>query len=93
LENQYESYLARKAAMSKKTSKKKKSIVKIQRIQPEALDALQDIISQPALQVPYDIFREHLYSATDLYRGYHIGKVDTFKDDAKFTDFEEVHNE
>ena len=80
LENQYESYLARKAAMSKKTSKKKKSIVKIQRLQPEALDALQDIISQPALQVPYDIFREHLYSATDLYRGYHIGKVDTLKD-------------
>ena len=80
LENQYESYLARKAAMSQKTSKKKKNIVKIQRIQPEALEALKEIIEQPALQMPYDIFREHLYSATDLYRGYHMGKIETFKD-------------
>ena len=53
LENQYESYLARKAAMSQKTSKKKKNIVKIQRIQPEALEALKEIIEQPALQMPY----------------------------------------
>ena len=78
LENQYESYLARKAAMG--THKKKKNIVRIQRLQPEPLEALEEIISQPTLQVPYELFREHLYSATDLYRGYRMDKPETFKD-------------
>ena len=39
LENQYENYLARKAAMGKKTPKKK-SIIQVQRLQPEAIEAL-----------------------------------------------------
>ena len=38
LENQYENYLARKAAMGKKTTKKK-NIIKVQRLQPEAIEA------------------------------------------------------
>ena len=80
LENQYENYLARKAVMGKKPLKKKKNIVKIQRLQPEALDALQEIIVQPTLQVPYELFREHLYSATDLYRGYRMNQPETYKD-------------
>ena len=44
LENQYENYLARKAAMGKKTAKKK-NIIKIQRLQSEAIEALKDIIA------------------------------------------------
>ena len=67
LENQYESYLARKAAMGKKTAKKK-PIVKVQRLQSEAIEALKDIIAQPSFRMPFDIFREHLYSAEDLYK-------------------------
>ena len=43
LENQYENYLARKAAMGKKTTKKK-NIIKVERLQSEAIDALKDII-------------------------------------------------
>ena len=78
LENQYENYLARKAAMG--AHKKKKNIVRIQRLQPEPLEALEEIIAQPTLQVPYELFREHLYSATDLYRGYRMDKPETFKD-------------
>ena len=46
LENQYENYLARKAAMGKKTTKKK-NIIKVERLQSEAIDALKDIIAQP----------------------------------------------
>ena len=79
LENQYESYLARKAAMGKKTTKKK-PIVKIQRLQSEAIDALREIIAQPSFRMPFDIFREHLYSAEDLYKGYQLGKSGSFKD-------------
>ena len=79
LEKQYESYLARKAAMGKKTPKKK-NIVKIQRLKPEALEALQEIIAQPSFQMPFDIFREHLYSAESLYKGYQMGKPGSFKD-------------
>ena len=48
LENQYENYLARKAAMG--AHKKKKNIVRIQRLQPEPLEALEEIIAQPTLQ-------------------------------------------
>ena len=62
LENQYESYMARKAAMGKKTAKKK-TIVKVQRLQSEAIDALKEIIAQPSFRMPFDIFREHMYSA------------------------------
>ena len=79
LENQYESYLARKAAMGKKTAKKK-PIVKVQRLQSEAIEALKDIIAQPSFRMPFDIFREHLYSAEDLYKGYQLGKPGSFKD-------------
>ena len=79
LENQYESYLARKAAMGKKASKKK-NIVKVQRLQSEAVEALKEIIAQPSFRMPFDIFREHLYSAEDLYKGYLPGKTLTFKE-------------
>ena len=79
LENQYESYLARKAAMGKKTAKKK-PIIKVQRLQSEAIEALQEIIEHPALKMPFDIFREHLYSAESLYQGYQLGKPGSYKD-------------
>ncbi len=79
LENQYESYLARKAAMGKKTQKKK-AVVKIQRLQSEAIEALQEIIDQPAFRMPFDIFREKLYSASSLYKGYEPSKPGSFKD-------------
>lgn len=79
LENQYESYLARKATMGKKASKKK-NIVKVQRLQSEAIEALKEIIAQPSFRMPFDIFREHLYSAEDLYKGYLPGKPLTFKE-------------
>ena len=79
LENQYESYLARKAAMGKKTQKKK-AVVKIQRLQSEAIEALKEIIDQPAFRMPFDIFREHLYSAESLYKGYQPNQPASFKD-------------
>ena len=79
LENQYENYLARKAAMGKKTAKKK-PIIKVQRLQPEAIEALKEIIAQPSFRMPFDIFREHLYSAEDLYKGYQMDKAGSFKD-------------
>ena len=78
LENQYESYLARKAAMGKKIAKKK-NIVKVQRLQSEAVEALKEIIAQPSFRMPFDIFREHLYSAEELYKGYLSGKPESFK--------------
>ena len=79
LENQYENYLARKAAMGKKTTKKK-NIIKVERLQPEAIEALKDIIAQPSFRMPFDIFREHLYSVESLYKGYQLGKPGSFKD-------------
>ena len=79
LENQYENYLARKAAMGKKTIKKKNTI-KVERLQPEAIEALKDIIAQPSFRMPFDIFREHLYSVESLYKGYQLGKPGSFKD-------------
>ena len=79
LENQYENYLARKAAMGKKTIKKK-NIIKVERLQPEAIEALKDIIAQPAFRMPFDIFRKHLYSVESLYKGYQLGKPGSFKD-------------
>ena len=78
LENQYESYLARKAAMGKKIAKKK-NIVKVQRLQSEAVEALKEIIAQPSFRMPFDIFRKHLYSAEELYKGYLSGKPESFK--------------
>lgn len=78
LENQYESYLARKAAMGKKTAKKKNA-GKVQRLQSEVIDALKEIIDQPSFRMPFDIFREHLYSTEDLYKGYELGKPESFK--------------
>ena len=79
LENQYESYLARKAAMGKKTQKKKPA-GKVQRLQSEAVDALKHIIEQPSMRMPFDIFREELYSASSLYKGYEPSKPGSFKD-------------
>ena len=79
LENQYENYLARKAAMGKKTTKKK-NIIKVERLQPEAIEALKDIIAQPSFRMPFNIFREHLYSVESLYKGYQLGKPGSFKD-------------
>ena len=78
LEKQYESYLARKAAMGKKSAKKK-NIVKVQRLQSEAVEALKEIIAQPSFRMPFDIFREHLYSAEELYKGYLLDKPESFK--------------
>ena len=79
LEKQYESYLARKAAMGKKTQKKK-PVIKVQRLKSEAIEALQEIITQPCFQMPFDLFREHLYSAESLYKGYLLGKPGSIKD-------------
>ena len=79
LENQYESYLARKAAMGKKFPKKKPA-AKSQRLQPEALEALKEIIDQPSVRIPFDLFREQLYSAESLYKGYQLGKTVSFKE-------------
>ncbi len=78
LESQYENYLARKAAMGKKMQKKK-SVSKVQRLQSEAIEALKEIIEQPSLRMPFDIFREQLYSAESLYKGYQWGKPESFK--------------
>ena len=79
LEKQYESYLARKAAMGK-TIKKKKPVRQGQDIDTEAVDALKQLIRQPSLQVPYQIFRSKLYGADDLYAGYRLGEPDSYKD-------------
>ena len=79
LEKQYESYLARKASMGKKTTKKKLD-GKSQRLQPEALEALKEIIDQPSIRMPFDIFREQLYSAESLYKGYQPGKPLSFRE-------------
>ena len=79
LEKQYESYLARKASMGKKTTKKK-IVGKSQRLQPEALEALKEIIDQPSIRMPFDIFREQLYSAESLYKGYQPGKPLSFRE-------------
>ena len=79
LEKQYESYLARKASMGKKNTKKKID-GKSQRLQPEALEALKEIIDQPSIRMPFDIFREQLYSAESLYKGYQPGKPLSFRE-------------
>ena len=79
LEKQYESYLARKASMGKKNTKKK-IVGKSQRLQPEALEALKEIIDQPSFRMPFDIFREQLYSAESLYKGYQPGKPLSFRE-------------
>ena len=79
LENQYESYLARKASMGKK-SPKKKPVAKSQRLLPEALEALKEIIDQPSIRIPFDLFREQLYSADSLYKGYQPGKPLSFRE-------------
>ena len=78
LENQYESYLARKAAMGKKTARKR-PVVKVQRLQSEVIEALKNMIEQPSVRMHFDIFREHLYSVEDLYKGYQQGKPGSFK--------------
>ncbi len=51
-----------------------------QQMQPEALEALKELINQPSLQMPFDIFREHLYSSESLYKGYQLGNPSSFKD-------------
>ena len=79
LEKQYESYLARKASMGKK-SPKKKPVAKSQRLLPEALEALKEIIDQPSIRIPFDLFREQLYSADSLYKGYQPGKPLSFRE-------------
>ena len=79
LEKQYESYLARKASMGKK-SPKKKPVAKSQRLLPEALEALKEIIDQPSIRIPFDLFREQLYSADSLYKGYQSGKPLSFRE-------------
>ena len=79
LEKQYESYLARKASMGKK-SPKKKPVAKSQRLLPEASEALKEIIDQPSIRIPFDLFRKQLYSADSLYKGYQLGKPLSFKE-------------
>ncbi len=54
--------------------------MKEQCIQPEALAALKEIIGQPSVYMPFDIFREHLYSAESLYAGYQMGNPESFED-------------
>ncbi len=80
LENQYESYLARKAMMGKKPLKKKTPVLPKQPIQTDALEALKEIIASPSLQLPFDLFRKQLYSADTLYKGYQPGKHGSYKD-------------
>lgn len=79
LEKQYESYLARKAAMGK-VVKKKKPLKKGQEVDGEAIDALKDLIKQPTVEVPYSIFRSQLYNAEDLYAGYRLGEPESYTD-------------
>lgn len=79
LEKQYESYLARKAAMGKPI-KKKKPVRKGQDIDAEAVEALKKLIQQPSLEVPYQIFRSRLYRADELYAGYRTGNPDSYAD-------------
>lgn len=79
LEKQYESYLARKAAMSK-TVKKKRPIKKGEEIDNEAVEALKELIKRPSIEVPFNIFRSRLYNAEDLYAGYQAGKPGSYTD-------------
>lgn len=79
LEKQYESYLARKAAMGKPVKKKKLSN-KGQSIDNEAVEALKELINHPTIEVPYNIFRSSLYNADDLYAGYCLGKPESYAD-------------
>lgn len=83
LEKQYENYMARKAAMGK--TPKRKVVRKGERISTEAIAALKDLVNKQTILVPYQIFREELYHAKDLYAGYCIGEPDSYKDcyDAK----------
>lgn len=79
LEKQYESYLARKATMGMGV-KKKKIVRKKQDIDEEAVEALKELIKQPSIEVPYNIFRSRLYNADDLYAGYRMGDPDSYND-------------
>lgn len=78
LENQYENYLARKAAMGKKTTKKKVT-PKGQKVDTEAIKVLREIVQQQTIDVPYQLFREELYHAKDLYAGYVIGEPESYQ--------------
>lgn len=77
LEKQYEAYQARKAGIGI-TKKKKKTVLKAQDIQPDAIAALKELIDAPSMLVPFNLFRETLYSADDLYEGYQSGKPGSY---------------
>lgn len=79
LEKQYEAYHARKAAMGT-TKKKKRTIVPHKEIQADAIEALKKLSDSPTLQVPFDLFRNHLYNAADLYAGYQLGKPGSYNE-------------
>ncbi len=42
------------------------------------LEALKEIIGQPSLRIPFELFREDLYSAESLYKGYELGNPESF---------------
>lgn len=79
LEKQYEAYHARKTAMGN-VKKKKKSITPSKEIQTDAIDALKKLIEKPSLRVPFNLFRNQLYNAADLYAGYQLGKPGSYND-------------
>lgn len=79
LEKQYEAYHARKAAMGN-IKKRKKQATSPQIIQTDAIETLKELIEAPELQVPFNLFRNKLYSADDLYAGYQLGKPESYKD-------------
>lgn len=77
LEKQYEAYQVRKASIGI-PKKKKKTAKKVQNIQLDAIAALKELIESPSIQVPFHLFRQTLYSATDLYDGYQLGKPGSY---------------
>ncbi len=77
LEKQYEAYQARKANIGI-PKKKKKTALKAQEIQSDAIVALKELIEAPSMQVPFNLFRGTLYSADDLYEGYQLGKPGSY---------------
>lgn len=77
LEKQYEAYQARKASIGV-PKKKKKTALKTQELQSDAIVALKELIEAPSMQVPFNLFRGTLYSANDLYEGYQLGKPGSY---------------
>ncbi len=77
LEKQYEAYHARKATMTSLPKRRKGTIIS-KEMQTDAVEALKELIETPSIQVPFQLFRDKLYSATDLYEGYQLGKPGSY---------------